>query len=446
MMKKTKTKFTETELGMIPEDWEILELQKMTEIIDSAHMTPKYSSNGFAMVRVTNIKSGFLDLTKTLKVTKEVYEKFTKKYKPKKNDIVMSRVGTYGITSYVDTDESFCLGQNTVIIHPLQNNHFIYCALNSKLIKNQIDEEVVGAVQKTISLQNIRELLIATPTNIKERDNIAEKIFTLDSKINLNQETNKTLNEICKIIFKRWFIDFEFPNKKNKPYKSSGGKIIYNEELVKKIPQGWEVKLLGNILSEIEVGNRPKGGVADFKSGIPSIGAESIVSIGMFDYSKTKYISNEFYKEMKKGHIKNMDVLLYKDGGKPGMFEPHITLFGNGFPYDISAINEHVYRLQTNEEITQIFLYFWLSSNFIMNEMRNRGTGAAIPGLNSTQVKSLPILIPNKEKIIEFQNQTEPLILKILLNSKENHNLTKIRDSLSPKLMSGKIRIPSEIN
>ena len=175
------------------------------------------------MVRVTDIKYGDIDLKDTLKVTKEVYEEFTLNHKPKKNDIVMSRVGTYGVTSFVNTAELCCLGQNTVIIHPLINSRFIYYALNSRLVRNQIEEEVVGSTQKTISLKNIRELLIAHPNNSIELDKIIKILSSLDSKIELNQAITKPSNPSGRL-FKHWFINFEFPNEKGKPYKSSGGR------------------------------------------------------------------------------------------------------------------------------------------------------------------------------------------------------------------------------
>lgn len=80
-------------------------------------------------------------------------------------------------------------------------------------------------------------------------------------------------------------------------------------------------------------------------SGIPSIGAESIVSLGIFDFGKTKYVPGEFYEGMKRGRIESRDVLLYKDGGRPGEYEPHVSMFGDGFPFNKCCINEHVYRL-----------------------------------------------------------------------------------------------------
>ena len=93
-MNKKEIKFKETEIGEIPEDWEVEELQKISKVIDSCHKTPKYSPEGIAMVRVTDIKYGDIDLKDTLKVTKEVYEEFTLNHKPKKNDIVIAFSGS----------------------------------------------------------------------------------------------------------------------------------------------------------------------------------------------------------------------------------------------------------------------------------------------------------------------------------------------------------------
>ena len=153
-------KFKQTEIGLIPEDWKIQNLNQISKVIDSCHKTPKYCKEGIPMVRVKDIKFGNLSLLNTLKVSSEVYEEFTLNHRPLKNDIVMSRVGTYGVFSYVSTDEIFCLGQNTVVIHPIINSRFLYYILNSDIIKNQVEQKVTGSTQKTISLKDIRELKI----------------------------------------------------------------------------------------------------------------------------------------------------------------------------------------------------------------------------------------------------------------------------------------------
>ena len=144
---------------------------------------------------------------------------------------------------------------------------------------------------------------------------------------------------------------------------------------------------------------------------------------------------------MKKGHIKSRDVLLYKDGGRSGEFEPHVTLIGDGFPFDEAAINEHVYRLRAARDLGQSFLFLWLSSGLAREEMRIKGTGVAIPELNSTQVKSLKILIPSTPLANAFARLVEPCIAGVLWNCKQSRTLAVLRDALLPKLISAEIRL-----
>src|ERR1700749_1211068 len=163
---------------------------------------------------------------------------------------------------------------------------------------------------------------------------------------------NETLEAMARAIFKDWFVDFGPTRAKMEgraPYLAPEIWSLFPRRLDDDFkPDGWRLTVLEEVLSELETGGRPKGGVSGYTFGVPSVGAESIVGLGVFDYSKTKYIPQEYFEGMNKGHIKSRDVLLYKDGGRPGAFEPHLTLFGDGFPFDVCVINEHVYRLRAN--------------------------------------------------------------------------------------------------
>jgi type I restriction enzyme S subunit len=161
--------------------------------------------------------------------------------------------------------------------------------------------------------------------------------------------------------------------------------------------------------------------------------------LGIFDYSKTKYVPQEFFERMTKGQIKSWDVLLYKDGGRPGEFEPHVTLFGDGFPFETAVINEHVYRLRAKPDFGQEFLFFWLTSDGVMEDMRRKGTGVTIPGLNSTQVKSLTTLLPSTGVVQAFANQARDSLSRILAACVQSRTLRILRDALLPKLVSGEL-------
>ncbi|MFV1918152.1 restriction endonuclease subunit S [Sphingomonas sp. MJ1 (PH-R8)] len=212
------------------------------------------------------------------------------------------------------------------------------------------------------------------------------------------------LEELAVTIFRSQFVKFE-------------GCSRFDESELGDVPHGWRVCELGELLDVLETGSRPAGGVKEFNSGMPSIGAESIIGLGKFDYAKTKFVPVSFFEKMRRGHIQDMDVLVYKDGGKPGQFEPHISIFGAGFPYEQASINEHVYRARVKPPLTQAFLYFWLTTPLMMEEMRRRGTGVAIPGLNSTAVKELPIIVPPSDVVQKFDAIAEPIIRKLLIEA-----------------------------
>jgi type I restriction enzyme S subunit len=306
---------------------------------------------------------------------------------------------------------------------------------------------LTGSTMPKLTQGNMNRVPILTPP-LGEQRAIADILSTLDAKIELNRRMNETLEAMARALFKSWFVDFDPVRAKTEGRDPAFPESIadlfpagFVGSKLGEIPEGWEVHILSSHLAELEVGGRPKGGVSGYADGIPSIGAESIVGLGVFDYSKTKFVPKAFFESMTRGHIKSRDVLLYKDGGRPGVFEPHLTLVGDGFPFAICAINEHVYRLCARKELGQNFLFFSLSSDPSMEEMRVKGTGVAVPGLNSTQVKSLTILVPPPAITAAFEVTVGPLVTRILASCNESHTLANIRDALLPKLISGELRV-----
>ncbi|MNG10892.1 hypothetical protein D3C84_943900 [compost metagenome] len=152
-------------------------------------------------------------------------------------------------------------------------------------------------------------------------------------------------------------------------------------------------------------------------------------------------MSSEFFEKMKSGELQSHDVLLYKDGGKPGVFLPRVSMFGDGFPFQKCGINEHVFRIRLKKPFSQAFLYYWLWSDAVMHELKHRGGKAAIPGINQSDVKELKILVPNERILSSFDKFSSPLIRKIFSNSKQLRALTLLRDTLLPRLISGQLSL-----
>lgn len=263
------------------------------------------------------------------------------------------------------------------------------------------------------------------------------KIYNfLNERIKLKEKINKNLEATIKSIFNNWFVDYDFLG-----YPEFNVDEFQSSELGE-IPNGWAVKSLDDdLLESLESGKRPKGGISDINEGIPSIGAENILGLGKFDYSKNKLISYEFFNKMKKGKIKDKDVLLYKDGAQLG----RKSLFMKGFPFETCCINEHVFILRTNSNLSPYYLYFWLDQDWMTNEIINLNSNSAQPGINQKDVKSLPILIPSDNIMDKFHEIVSPGMEIIFDNALEIKKLSQLRDTLLPKLMSGEIDV-SEIN
>jgi len=159
-------------------EWKTLE--EVSDIYDSLHQTPQYAESGLSMIRVTDIKGSYVNLEKTLRVNKEIFAQFTKKYLPKKNDLVMSRVGSYGNVGIVPVDDSACMGQNTVVIHPIINSKYLFYILVSNIGQSFIERNVSGGSQKTLSLKSIKAIPIPLVSD-KEQERIATALDKFDA-------------------------------------------------------------------------------------------------------------------------------------------------------------------------------------------------------------------------------------------------------------------------
>ena len=283
--------------------------------------------------------------------------------------------------------------------------------------------------QANISPDVVYSYLVNLPTiHIQRR--IASILSSLDDKIEVNRRINENLEAQAQALFKSWFVDFE-------PFRD--GEFVESE--LGMIPKELQTAYISELPHILETGRRPKGGVGEITKGIPSVGAEHVKGMGNYDYSKTKYISEEYASSLKAGKVNGYELLIYKDGGKPGYFIPNYSIFGEGYPFDECYLNEHVFKLDFNNRGYNAFCYFYFRTDYVMNYLNAQGGKAAIPGINRQDIENILIFSPENEMVKQFGDIVLPLIKQMLFNCKESRRLATLRDTLLPKLMSGELQV-----
>ena len=343
-----------------------------------------------------------------------------------KNSILFSSRAPIGYVAIANNE--LCTNQGFKSIIPNKNvvdSLFLYYLLI--YYRPVIENLGSGTTFKEVSGSVMKNLVVNIP-KVEKQEKIAAILSSLDDKIELNRRINDNLEQQAQALFKAWFVDFE-------PFKD--GKFV--DSVLGSTPKELPIVYIEDIPHNIESGKRPKGGAT--LEGVPSIGAENIKGLGYYDYSKTKYIPEEYAKTIKKGKINGYELLIYKDGGKPGYFIPNFTIFGEGFPFSEMYINEHVFILDLMDNGYNAFTYFYMHTPYIMNQLNSIGGKAAIPGINTKDIECLPIFSKESSYVRKFGKIVLPFIKTILSNSLENARLAKIRDTLLPKLMSGEIKM-----
>lgn len=367
---------------------------------------------GVPVIKVNNIISGLSNIELLEKTTTDIDARYTRT-RLVGGELVISLVGSVGKTAIVPKTFAGCNLVRATGLIDIKDEilaKWVKYYIDSPQGQAYINSNVNTTVQVTLNIKSLSDMPIPLPDHAI-REKIVAILSSLDDKIELNRRINANLEQQAQALFDE----------------------IMSCEL--------EYDLIANIPHVIETGKRPKGGVASITSGIPSIGAENIKGLGYYDYSKTKYITEEFATTLKKGFVNGYELLIYKDGGKPGYFIPNFSIFGNGFPYNKMALNEHVFLLDFRNKGYNFFAYFYFQQEKIMRYLNAQGSKAAIPGINRNDIENISIPTIQNKVIQDFCRQTENIITHILNNASESRKLSIVRDALLPKLISGKIKI-----
>jgi type I restriction enzyme S subunit len=301
-----------------------------------------------------------------------------------------------------------------------------YLFYKLKTLTKHFENVNVGSTVPSLRLDHITDLKINFP-NYKIQKSIAKVLSDLDAKIELNNKTNRELEAMAKTLYDYWFVQFDFPDANGKPYKSSGGKMVYNAELKREIPDVWEVKKLGKVLKTV-------------LGGTPSTKNNEFWDNGEYYWLNSGEIANFpiITSELKitEGAILNSATSLMPKGTVTISITRHIRP-------SILAVeacaNQSVIGILESSKLKSSYLY-----PFITNEVPRYltlRTGAQQPHINKQTIDNTLIFIPEMEVLENYYKIVDPTYNQIINYSFQNQHLTALRDWLLPMLMNGQVTV-----
>ncbi len=354
--------------------------------------------------------------TYTTKVTKTA----------EKGEILMSVRAPVGDLNFAK--EKVCIGRGVASINAKDgNNQFLFYCLKYN-IQNLI-RQGGGTTYDSVNKDVINDFdLIMPPTKI-ERKIIAKVLSDLDAKIEVNNKINQELEAMAKTLYDYWFVQFDFPfdfaqgkpDANGRPYKSSGGKMVFNEALKRQIPKGWEDGVLTDI-ANITMGQSPSG------SSYNENGEGTVFYQGSTDFGSRFPTVRKYTTEPSRMAEEN-DILL-------SVRAPVGTL---NQAMENCCIGRGLAALREKEGSIS---FLWSQMEYFKQIFdRRNSSGTTFGSITKNDLFNLKLCIPNKDVLEQFKKIADPFHERIVVNSKENQKLSELRDWLLPMLMNGQVTV-----
>lgn len=403
--------------------------QYCDRVFDGTHETPKPATMGYPLVTSKNILGGKLNLGGAYNISKEDYISIQKRSAVSRWDVLFSMIGSVGET-YLEINNDIQYAIKNVGVFSCKDEYkakWLYYYLLSPWAKKYISNYLNGAVQKFLPLGALRDFPIISYD--KTKINLIDFLQNLDSKIDLNNRINTELESIAKTLYDYWFVQYDFPNTKGKPYKSSGGKMVYNPDLKREIPENWLVYKVGELL-HTSLG------------GTPSTDVKHYWENGTINWLNSGEIANfpivDSELKITEAAIRNSATELLPRGSTLLSITRHLR--PTVLAID-ACVNQSVVGIREKDYIKYYFLYPYLK-NEIPRFLAMR-TGAQQPHINKEIVDESQILIPNEgSNVLKIYNSKVRYLYELIINNtQQNHKLAELRDWLLPMLMNGQVKV-----
>ncbi|MGW8184931.1 MAG: restriction endonuclease subunit S [Candidatus Moraniibacteriota bacterium] len=331
------------------------------------------------------------------------------------------------------TKNKCCIGRgNAGLMMKNGEQEFLYYLL--KYLEKIILKNTTGTVFDSISGVELRKFPVSVPESKNEQKQIADILSSLDDKIELLREQNKTLEATAQTIFKEWFVNFNFPDENGKPYKNAGGKMIDSE--LGEIPEGWRVSKLGEI-AFLKSGFAFKGEDFVGKSNTRVLKIKDLKGSGEVNLEDISFVNDNVAEQERVKYFKldSGDIVLAMSGNTTGKIGIVPAYLDNLF------LNQRVGKFFMKNNDYKNLLYLFLMSGDYETVILNMGYGSAQPNINPTQIENIDMILPVGDVLEKFKSAVDPMMEKNLINKSQIQTLSHLRDTLLPKLMNGEIEV-----
>lgn len=402
------------------------------ELSDGLHAAPEFDPLGeYLFVNANNMVNGrIVDIGNGKRASKIEYEKY--KIELDEQTLFYSIDGTIGnVAKY--HGEKCILGKGACYLRlkPEISRDYIYYLLQSDSFKGYIQTMKTGSTIHHISLDTMRNFRFSLP-NIEDQEKIVAAVSIIDSKISINMDICKELDDLAKTVYDYWFTQFDFPNTEGKPYRASGGEMVWNDQLKREIPKGWRVGCVGD-LGSVVAGGTPSTSNENYYSD------DDIAWITPNDLSGKEHLMffSHGERDITQEGLNNSSAVMMPTG---------TVLFSSRAPIGYVAIAEN--EICSNQGFKSIVPTKRYGSHFIYYTIKRytpaiaqQGVGTTFKEISGDTMTNFRLLLPPVELATQFENVLEATFEKRRILEHENLELVNLRDWLLPMVMNGQVAV-----
>ena len=307
--------------------------------------------------------------------------------------------------------------------------------LRSQLFRKAVTNNAFMTLRASFN-EDIFSFLNLYLPEYKEQVKIGDMLYSMEQKIQLNKRICAELEAMAKTLYNYWFTQFDFPDENGKPYRSSGGEMVWNDQLKREIPKRWDVRPLSHVISSINTGLNPRDNFILGNGDIQYLTVKNLTTSGTIDFSGCDTVDEQAREIIHKRSDVSVGDILFASIAPLG----RCYLIQN--PPEKWDINESVFSIRRNaSRVTSEFLYMYFMSDTFIKAATSSSTGSIFKGIRINTLLDIAAVIPPKDIVTAFTTQVKTLLALKEQKGTENRELTKLRDWLLPVLMNGQATV-----